>query len=81
MADPIVRFFEKGTKERQTKGRRIIGSVQAGKRKYLVREGKGHATGRIRPEWFFRDAQRQTAQQVRQKIDEEMRKAISRMKN
>ena len=76
MADPLARLFEKGTRERRTKGRRVSGSFWVGSRKYLVRTGKGHATGRIRPEWFFRKAQRQTAGQVEEKINSEMKRMI-----
>lgn len=76
MDDYRVKWFEMGTRERKTKGRRITGLARVGKRLHAVRTGKGHSTGRIRPEHFFLKAQRQTEGQVRQTIDTEMKKNI-----
>lgn len=79
MDDYRVKWFEMGTRRRKTKGRRIVGSAYVGKRKLLVRSGKGHDTGSIRAEWFFRKAQRQTLPQVEKKINDEMTKAIRKL--
>lgn len=76
MSDYRVKWLEMGTKERRTKGRKIVGSYYKGKRKYLIRQGKGRRTGKVQPEWFFLKAQRQTKDQVEQKINQEMTKAI-----
>lgn len=76
MDDYRVKWFETGTRERKTKGRRITGLARVGKRLRAVRTGKGHSTGRIRPERFFLKAQRQTEGQVRQAIGREMEKNI-----
>ena len=40
-----MKFFEKGTAERYTKGRKITGYAENGRN--LKREGKGHYTGKI----------------------------------
>lgn len=53
MNDFRMKFFENGTKERKTKGRKIVGYT--GLRK-LKREGKGHNTGSIKPLYFFKKA-------------------------
>lgn len=48
-----MKFFENGTKQRTTKGRKIVGYVSSRK---LKREGKGHNTGSIKPLNFFKQA-------------------------
>jgi len=59
MGDFRLKFFEKGTAERQTKGRKILGYYKANGKTYhnkLQREGKGHRTGRIKAMNFFATA-------------------------
>lgn len=46
-----MKFFEKGTAERYTKGRKITGYADNGRN--LKREGKGHYTGKITATNFF----------------------------
>lgn len=46
-----MKFFEKGTVERFTKGRKITGYAENGRN--LKREGKGHYTGKITATNFF----------------------------
>lgn len=53
MNDFRMKFFENGTKQRTTKGRKIVGYVSSRK---LKREGKGHNTGSIKPLNFFKKA-------------------------
>lgn len=55
MGEPKLKWFEKGTNDRYTKGYKITGYAQ-GKRNRLQREGKGHWTGKMTDKNFFRDA-------------------------
>jgi hypothetical protein len=48
-----MKFFENGTKQRTTKGRKIAGYITSHR---LKREGKGHNTGSIKPLNFFKKA-------------------------
>ncbi|MBR5012899.1 MAG: hypothetical protein IKY15_03055, partial [Clostridia bacterium] len=59
MGDPRLKWFEKGTNDRYTKGRKITGYAQ-GQRNRLKREGKGHWTGRIGANYFFKEARQNT---------------------
>lgn len=52
----LARFFEAGTNDRYTKGRKITGIDENSKRYALKREGSGHFTGSIKPLYYFRDA-------------------------
>lgn len=71
MDDYRVKWFEMGTQDRFTKGRKVTGSyrLKAGGRKYLKRAGRGRRVGRIRPEWFFKKSIRRTESAVQKKID------------
>lgn len=74
MNDFRMKFFEKGTKQRTTKGRKIVGYTDSHK---LKREGKGHNTGAIKPLYFFRQArQNETAikDAIMQSIDNALNK-------
>lgn len=74
MNDFRMKFFEKGTKQRTTKGRKITGYTEKHK---LIREGKGHNTGAIKPLYFFRRArQNETAikDAIMQSIDNALNK-------
>ncbi len=79
MDDYRVKWFETGTKERKTKGRKITGGFWKGKRKLLRRQGSGHSTGKIRPEWFFRRAVRAKGQESEQKIGREIKRVLSNL--
>lgn len=70
MGDYRLKFFEKGTKQRRTKGRKIVGYASNGRN--LKREGKGHYTGAIKAKYFFKDARNQSETA----IDEAMIKSI-----
>ena len=56
MGDHRLKWFEKGTNDRYTKGRKIVGY----QRNRAIREGKGHWTGRMTGQYFFRDARQST---------------------
>ncbi|MCI6342101.1 MAG: hypothetical protein MR788_06025 [Prevotella sp.] len=57
-----MKFFEKGTAERYTKGHKITGYADNGRN--LKREGKGHYTGKITATNFFAAARNSSEQNV-----------------
>lgn len=72
MGDHRLKWFEKGTNDRYTKGRKIVGY----QRNRAIREGKGHWTGRMTGQYFFRDARQET-----NRIDEAMAQSINNALN
>lgn len=72
MGDHRLKWFEKGTQDRYTKGRKIVGY----QRNRAIREGKGHWTGRMTGQYFFRDARQDT-----NRIDDAMIKSINNALN
>ena len=72
MSDHRLKWFEKGTQDRYTKGRKIVGY----QRNRAIREGKGHWTGRMTGQYFFRDARQET-----NRIDEAMAQSINNALN
>lgn len=60
MGDFRLKFFEKGTQPRTTKGYRIVGKEG----RNLIREGKGSNKGAITAKYFFKNAQDQTEKQI-----------------
>ena len=69
MGDYRLRWFEKGTKPRKTKGHRVTGYD----RWRRVRSGKGGNRGSIKPLYFFRDARQSNIEQtILQAIDEQL---------
>ena len=72
MGDHRLKWFEKGTQDRYTKGRKIVGY----QRNRAIREGKGHWTGRMTGQYFFRDARQDT-----NRIDEAMAQSINNALN
>lgn len=75
MNDFRMKFFEKGTKQRTTKGRKITGYTEKHK---LIREGKGHSTGAIKPLYFFRRA-RQNETGIRYAIEKSIDNALNKL--
>lgn len=72
MGDHRLKWFEKGTQDRYTKGRKIVGY----QRNRAIREGKGHWTGRMTGQYFFKDARQDT-----NSIDEAMAQSINNALN
>lgn len=70
-----MKFFEKGTRQRTTKGRKIVGYAE---RHRLKREGKGHNTGSIKPLYFFRQA-RQNESAINDAITQSINNALSKL--
>lgn len=56
MGDYRLRWFEKGTAARYTKGAKITGIDENSTRYALKRTGKPRYTGSIKPHYFFRNA-------------------------
>lgn len=86
MDDYRVKWFEMGTRDRFTKGRKVTGTyrLKGGGRRYLKRAGKGRRVGKIRPEWFFKKSIRRTQSSVSRKIDSgvtEVLKSLKRLNN
>ena len=75
MNDFRMKFFEKGTKQRTTKGRKITGYTEKHK---LIREGKGHNTGAIKPLYFFRRA-RENETGIRYAIEKSIDNALNKL--
>lgn len=75
MNDFRMKFFEKGTRERTTKGRKIVGYINSHR---LKREGKGHNTGSIKPLYFFRQA-RQNETAINDAITQSINNALSKL--
>lgn len=73
MNDYRMKFFEKGTKDRQTKGHKVTGYIDA---HHLKREGKGHYTGKITATNFFRSARDNSQTQVEKAMMDSLNKSI-----
>lgn len=70
MGDYRLRWFEKGTKPRKTKGHKVTGY----NRSRRIRSGKGGNRGAIRPLYYFRDARQSDIDSVMiQTLDELMK--------
>ena len=79
MGDFRLKFFEKGTKDRHTKGRKIKGSYYVGGRKYKSRTGKGGNRGRIAANYFFRAAKQATERQIFDEMDNTISRFIQKI--
>lgn len=75
MNDFRMKFFEKGTKQRTTKGRKITGYTEKHR---LKREGKGHHTGSIKPLYFFQRA-RQNESAITDAITQSINNALKKL--
>lgn len=75
MNDFRMKFFEKGTKQRTTKGRKITGYTEKHR---LIREGKGHHTGSIKPLYFFQRA-RQNESAITDAITQSINNALKKL--
>ncbi len=78
MSDHRMKWFEKGTKPRYTKGRRIIGYAKS-KRNQLEREGKGHYTGSITGRNFFRNARQSSEGAITNAITQSINNALNKI--
>ncbi|MDR1582069.1 MAG: hypothetical protein LBS55_02230 [Prevotellaceae bacterium] len=81
MSDFRAKFFEKGTKIRYTKGRKVTGyhTLRRGGRKYKTRTGKGRTTGSMVGKWIFRAAKQATERRIFDNTEKEMINVIKRI--
>ena len=78
MGDPRLKWFETGTQDRYTKGRKIVG-YSGTKRNRLQREGKGHWTGRIEGRNFFRKARSSSETAIDDAITQSINNALEKL--
>lgn len=78
MGDPRLKWFETGTQDRYTKGRKIVG-YSGTKRNRLQREGKGHWTGRIEGRNFFRKARSSSETAIDDAIIQSINNALEKL--
>lgn len=80
--DYMMRWFERGTKRRNTRGRKVVGMYRKGNRRYKIRVGKGRYTGVIEPMRIFQRSQNITESKViasiKNMIKQEIAKAYKR---
>jgi hypothetical protein len=81
MGDFRAKYFEKGTKVRYTKGRKITGQARRGKRIINVRTGKGRKTGNIKAQWIFKSTKQATERRIFDNMEKQLIKAIKRIAN
>ncbi len=75
MGDHRIKWFEKGTQDRYTKGYKITGYTT---RHRAVREGKGHWTGKMTGLYFFKDA-RQDTNAINDAITQSINNALNKL--
>ncbi len=76
MGDYKLKWFEKGTKARYTKGAKITGIDENSRRYALKRTGKPRYTGSIKPHYFFKSARQNESaitEAITQSIDNALR--------
>jgi len=78
MGDPRMKWFETGTQDRYTKGRKIVG-YSGTKRNKLQREGKGHWTGRITENYFFKKARQSSESSMDEAITKSIDNALRKL--
>lgn len=78
MGDPRMKWFETGTQDRYTKGRKIVG-YSGTKRNRLQREGKGHWTGRIKENNFFQKARSSSETAIDDAITQSINNALEKL--
>ena len=78
MGDHRMKWFELGTRNRYTKGRKIVGYAK-GRKLRLEREGKGHFTGSIVGKYFFRAARQSGNGAVNDAIKQSINNALSKL--
>lgn len=78
MGDQRLKWFETGTQDRYTKGRKIVG-YSGTKRNRLQREGKGHWTGRIKENYFFKKARSSSETAIDDAIKQSINNALEKL--
>lgn len=78
MGDFRLKFFEKGTTLRRTKGHRITGYIDV---RHLRRTGRGGNRGRIRSTYFFDKAKRTSETSIFESMNQMLKESILRAAN
>ena len=78
MGDFRLKFFEKGTALRRTKGHRITGYIDV---RHLRRTGRGGNRGRIRSAYFFDKAKRTSETSIFESMNQMLKESILRAAN
>lgn len=79
LGDFRLKFFEMGTKDRYTKGHKITGRMQVGRKWRLIRSGRGGYRGRIEAGTPFRSAKTETESRIFKEMDERFTRQIIRV--
>lgn len=79
LGDFRAKFFEGGTSERSTRGRKVVGYVRRGRRDYKVREGKPRRTGRVMRGRYFRRAIISSEPEIVKNMEADLSKAIVKL--
>lgn len=75
MGDHRMKWFEKGTQDRYTKGYKITGY----QRNRAIRSGKGHWTGHIIGKHFFKQAKENSESTVNDAIKQSINNALKKL--
>lgn len=78
MGDFRAKFFEGGTKERSTLGRKVVGYTSSGRRSYKKRTGKGRRTGRIQQGRYFQRAIRSSISEIERNMEQDIISAMAK---
>lgn len=88
MEDYRVKWLEKGTKSRYTKGHRTLGRIRVGStygRSYVISSGKPERRGRTDAGWFFKEAKQRKKKAVQyaiqKNIDDVVKKLYTKSKH
>jgi hypothetical protein len=76
MPSYILDWFERGTEERQTKGRRTVGIGKRGRKRYRIRVGQGGYRGKITAAPFVDKATAAVKEQIFDNLGKDLAKAI-----
>ena len=79
MGDFRLKFFELGTKDRRTKGYRVVGKHWVGGRIYKERKGSGGFRGRIEASKFFVKGKEMSERQVFASMDQIFSKHVEKI--
>jgi hypothetical protein len=79
MGDFRLKFFELGTKDRRTKGYRVVGKHWVGGRIYKERKGSGGFRGRIEASKFFAKGKEMSERQVFASMDQIFSKHVEKI--
>lgn len=80
LGDFRAKFFELGTKERHTLGRKVSGYVKKGRQSFKKRTGRGRYTGRIERGLYFSRAITSKQAEAQQAVADAFVSAVNKIK-